>query len=69
MAVADLYVTKEASPDPVGVGQPLTYTITVGNLGPDAATSVGLTDSIPAGVLYQASQLRLGASVIMKPVI
>lgn len=50
MAVADLYVTKGASQDPVGVGQPLTYTITVGNLGPDAANSVGLTDSIPVGV-------------------
>lgn len=50
MATADLYVTKSASPNPVGVGQPLTYTIKVKNFGPDDAINVGMTDTVPDGV-------------------
>ena len=40
---ADLQVTKTAS-GPVDAGQPLTYTITVTNNGPDPSTNVTLTD-------------------------
>jgi uncharacterized repeat protein (TIGR01451 family) len=44
---ADLGVTKTDSPDPVHVGQNLTYTVTVRNNGPEAATGVTLTDQLP----------------------
>ena len=37
---ADLSITKQDSPDPVTVGSPLTYTIGVANLGPNAGTNV-----------------------------
>jgi uncharacterized repeat protein (TIGR01451 family) len=47
---SDLSVTKTDSPDPVGAGDPLTYTVTVTNPGPDAAEGVVLTDTLPAGV-------------------
>lgn len=47
---ADLSVTKSASPTPVRVGDPLTYTITVTNKGPDAATNVVVTDTLPGTV-------------------
>jgi uncharacterized repeat protein (TIGR01451 family) len=47
---ADLRVTKSDDPDPIGVGDVLTYTIEVENLGPMAATNVVLTDTLPAGV-------------------
>lgn len=50
MANAGLSVTKIASPNPVGIGQPLTYTITARNNGPDTATSVAMKDTIPSGV-------------------
>jgi uncharacterized repeat protein (TIGR01451 family) len=33
----------------VGTGFDLTYTITAGNNGPDAATKVVVTDAVPAG--------------------
>jgi uncharacterized repeat protein (TIGR01451 family) len=47
---ADLSITKSDSPDPVLAGNPLTYTITVSNAGPDAAENVVVTDTLPVGV-------------------
>jgi len=41
---ADLAISKSDSPDPVTVGNPLTYTITVTNNGPGVATGVTITD-------------------------
>ena len=50
--VADLRVDKTDNPDPVSAGNDLTYTITVTNDGPTAATSVTLTDTLPSGVTF-----------------
>ena len=50
--VADLAVTKTDSPDPVTVGNQLTYTITVTNNGPSAATAVTMTDTLPTGETF-----------------
>lgn len=50
--VADLQVVKTASPDPVQIGQNLTYTLTVSNSGPSAATGVVVTDNLPSGVTH-----------------
>jgi uncharacterized repeat protein (TIGR01451 family) len=49
---ADLSVAVTDAPDPVTVGGNLTYTITVTNAGPAAATGVTLTDTLPAGVTF-----------------
>jgi uncharacterized repeat protein (TIGR01451 family) len=49
---ADLEVIKIASPSPVSVASNLTYTITITNHGPDRATSVTLTDALPASVSF-----------------
>ena len=46
----DLQLTQVDSPDPVRVGDNLTYTVTVTNNGPDSATNVVLTDLLPATV-------------------
>jgi uncharacterized repeat protein (TIGR01451 family)/fimbrial isopeptide formation D2 family protein len=46
---ADLEVTKTDSPDPVTVGQNVTYTITVRNHGP-AATDATVTETLPASL-------------------
>jgi uncharacterized repeat protein (TIGR01451 family) len=50
--IADLAVTKTDGPDPVNAGTNLTYTITVTNNGPDAATSASWTDTLPTGTTY-----------------
>ena len=47
----DLGVTKIADPTQVIAGRPFTYTITVNNAGPDMATGVVLTDTLPASLL------------------
>ena len=55
-ATADLALTKSDSPDPVFSGGPqLTYTLTVTNNGPDTASNVVLTDTLPAGVTFESS--------------
>ena len=48
LLIADLTVTQREDNDPVIVGDPLTYTITVSNAGPLPAESVTVTDVLPA---------------------
>ena len=43
---ADLSITKADDPDPVTAGNPLTYTLTVHNAGPQSATNVIVTDNL-----------------------
>jgi uncharacterized repeat protein (TIGR01451 family) len=47
---ADLRIAKADDPDPVVAGAPLTYSIEVDNLGPNAATGVTVTDQLPKHV-------------------
>ncbi len=46
---SDLALTKSDSPDPVGPGAQLTYTIVVSNTGPSDNTSATIMDIFPAG--------------------
>lgn len=50
--IADLVLTKADSPDPVAAGTNLTYTITVTNNGPDAATNASWTDTLPTDTTF-----------------
>ncbi|MDN4594492.1 HYR domain-containing protein [Polycladomyces subterraneus] len=49
---ADLSVTTTDFPDPVRVGQILTYTVIIQNRGPFAASNVTLTDRLPNSVQF-----------------
>ena len=57
---ADVSVTQFDSPDPVDSGQQLTYFITVSNAGPDTATGVTLTDTLPEGVTFESATATVG---------
>src|SRR5262249_22384237 len=49
---ADLALSKPVNdPTPV-VGETITYTVTLSNSGPDAATDVQVTDHLPAGLSF-----------------
>jgi uncharacterized repeat protein (TIGR01451 family) len=52
---ADLAVTKTATPDPVLAGNNITYTVTVTNNGPSAASTVVLTDTLSTSTTYVSS--------------
>jgi uncharacterized repeat protein (TIGR01451 family) len=49
---ADLSLSQAATPDPVSVGQQLTYLVTVKNNGPDAAYNASLTAKLPETVTF-----------------
>jgi len=49
-SIANLTIIKSASPNPLPLGQNLTYLITVTNHGPDPATNIILTDTLPVNV-------------------
>ena len=48
----DLHALLSIPANPVKIGDPLTYDITVTNYGPGTAAGVALTDPLPAGVVY-----------------
>ncbi len=60
-AAADLTVSKTDSPHSVMVGQKLTYTVVVTNNGPELATWVMLTDTLPSTVSFVSSSASQGS--------
>jgi uncharacterized repeat protein (TIGR01451 family) len=56
---ADLSITKTHS-GAITAGRNLTYTITVSNAGPAAATSVSMTDPLPSGLTFVSLQAPAG---------
>jgi uncharacterized repeat protein (TIGR01451 family) len=63
---ANLALSLADSPDPVVAGATLTYTLTASNRGPDDASGVTLTDTLPAGVSFlsaSAGCTKSGATV------
>jgi len=58
--VADLRLGKLVDNERPDVNQVSVFTITVTNLGPDAATGVAVTDQLPDGLTYSADQPSRG---------
>jgi uncharacterized repeat protein (TIGR01451 family) len=52
VSVADLSVAKAVSNSTPTVGSNITFTVTVSNAGPSAATGVSVTDQLPAGYTF-----------------
>ena len=52
---ADLTITKTSSPDPVLLGQELSYSVTVTNAGPSEAVDVVVSDTLSEGVTFASA--------------
>jgi uncharacterized repeat protein (TIGR01451 family) len=61
--LADLQVTGVAAPNPCMAGGTLTYTFTVMNGGPNTASAVAFTNTLPAGVTLLAASSSQGSLV------
>jgi len=63
IAAPELVITKtvEAAPE-VDLGEVVTYTITLSNEGGDTARGIALTDTLPAGVTFEAFVAADGAT-------
>lgn len=66
---ADLELVKLGSSASVNVGDVLTYTLTITNLGPYDTTGVVVTDTLPAGVALQSATPSQGSCSGTGPVI
>lgn len=53
---ADLEITKAVGVTTVSAGQQLIYGVTLANNGPSSATNIVITDTLPAGVVYNSAQ-------------
>jgi uncharacterized repeat protein (TIGR01451 family) len=61
---ADLSVTKTDAPDPVHIGQNLTYTIGVANGGPSSATGVTVNDALPKNAGFGSATASQGTCAL-----
>lgn len=62
-ASADLSITKTDAVDPVVAGDNVSYNLNVGNAGPQPATNVTVTDTLPSGVTFLAATPSQGSCV------
>jgi uncharacterized repeat protein (TIGR01451 family) len=61
-AKADLVIDKFVDSSPVGVQQPLTFIIRVGNQGPSDSKDIIVKDTLPAGVTFNDAKAPDGTS-------
>ncbi len=67
-ALVDMTLTKVDTPDPAQAGTPLTYVLTPRNAGPSTASSVVVTDPLPANVAF-LSATPSGSGVCTTPAV
>jgi uncharacterized repeat protein (TIGR01451 family) len=65
--VADLALSMSDSPDPVAVGEPLTYALNVLNSGPSSAGGITVSDTLPKAVRMRSARSDHGRCVVRRP--
>ena len=58
---ADLTLSKTVNDPTPSVGETITYTVTLSNSGPNAATNVQVTDHLPSGLTFVSASPSQGA--------
>jgi uncharacterized repeat protein (TIGR01451 family) len=69
VVLADLAITKSASPSSPRVGTNLNYALTVTNNGPGAATGVSVTDQLPSNVQFISARPSQGSCGAPNPIV
>jgi uncharacterized repeat protein (TIGR01451 family) len=64
---ADLSLSKADAPDPVSIGDVLTYTLEVTNNGPGGATGLTVTDVLPKNVSLRSARSAVGHCAQRRP--
>jgi uncharacterized repeat protein (TIGR01451 family) len=64
--LTDLEIEKSADPTVVDPGNPVSYTLTVTNNGPDDSPSEQVTDTLPAGMHYESDDASCDTSALPK---
>lgn len=59
---ADLQITKSVSSSTAKAGDVVTYTLTITNLGPNDASGVTITDSLPAELIFSSCTATAGGT-------
>jgi uncharacterized repeat protein (TIGR01451 family) len=67
-AIADLTLTMTDNPDPTAVNGPLLYTLLVSNAGPQTATGVTVTDTLPASMTLVSATPNQGSCPGVGPI-
>jgi uncharacterized repeat protein (TIGR01451 family) len=57
---SDLSITKTVSDSTPNVGDTVTFTVTLNNQGPNAATGIQVTDQLPAGLAFASANTATG---------
>ena len=60
VAAPNLFVTKDNAQSVVAAGDSISYTINYGNVGTQNATGVVLTETLPAGVVFDVANSSVG---------
>ena len=60
---ADLKISKNVNNTAPNFGSLVKWTLTVSNMGPDAASGVNVSDVLPEGLIYQSSSASAGSYV------
>jgi hypothetical protein len=68
-AAADLALNMADSPDPVGAGSNLTYSITASNIGPNAVADARVFDRLPTGETFVSATASQGACTLSNGVV
>ncbi len=61
--LVDVGLSARATPDPVRVGDAITYTFTVTNLGPNTATGLAFTNLLPSGLTLLSAGASQGSVI------
>lgn len=66
-SILNLTISKTDSPDPISVGQNLTYTITVTNIGQDSTGNIVIQDILSAQLGFVSASVTVGSVSIQPP--